>query len=140
MSPPSRREMKNRLERLALSVLHHRLAICRLPADAALPAWCVDAQWYSVTRTEDELSVVVPEERIPPSLTAEIERGWRALKVQGPLEFSMTGVLANLSVPLADGGVSIFAISTYDTDYILVRSSDLDRAVAILREQDYAIQ
>lgn len=126
-------------ERLTLSVLPHRLAICRLSAGAALPAWCADAPWYSVTRTDDELSVVVPEERVPASANAEVDPGWCALKVHGPLDFSMTGVLANLSAPLADAGISIFAISTYDTDYILVRAGDLDRAVSVLRAHDYVV-
>lgn len=129
-------------ERLTLSVLSYRFAICRQPAGTSLPAWLESTSWYSVTRTEDELSLVVSEEDLPAGTVwdAEIERGWRGLKVHGPLDFNMTGVLANLSGPLADAGISIFAISTYETDYLLVRAGDLDTAIAVLRECGYVIR
>ena len=77
-----------------------------------------------------ELSVVLPEENVPADWLAE--RGWRCLKVQGPLDFGLTGVLASLTVPLAGAGIPIFAISTYDTDYFLVHDADLSRAIEAL--------
>ena len=79
-----------------------------------------------MTRTEDELSLVVPEEKVPEVWKAE--RGWRCLKVEGPLDFGLTGILASLANPLADAGISIFALSTYDTDLILVPERELEQA------------
>ncbi|MDX1620452.1 MAG: ACT domain-containing protein [Nitriliruptorales bacterium] len=85
----------------------------------------------SVTRTQAELSVVVPEVALPEGV--EAERGWRLLKVRGPLEFSLTGVLSSLLQPLADADVPVFAISTYDTDWLLVRGDRLPAALEALR-------
>jgi hypothetical protein len=109
-----------------LRVLPGRYAVCRLDADGVAPA-----AFFSVTRTADELSVVCAEEVAPEG--AKCERGWRILQVAGPLEFSLTGVLAAIAMPLAKSGVSIFAISTFDTDYVLVKEEALERAVEALR-------
>jgi hypothetical protein len=116
-----------------LSVLPERLAICRLSASARVPSWALELHetLISITRTADELSIVCPEAVVPPEV--QVERGWRALKVPGPLPFELTGVLAGLATPLAAAGISIFAISTYDTDYVLVRAGDLERALAALQ-------
>lgn len=111
---------------LTLSVLPERLAVCRLPHDEVIPDWVFATSFWSVTRTDEELSLIVPEEFVPSSWKSE--KGWRCLKVLGPLDFSITGVLASVSTPLAQAGLSIFAISTYDTDYVLVRHGDLERA------------
>lgn len=126
---------------LSLSVLPYELAICRLPPDATLPAWVDKAPFCSLTRSPEELSLVCPAEAIPPELPSDllIERGWRALKLVGPLDFSLTGVLAGLATPLAQAGVSVFAISTYDTDYLLVRSVALERAIQALAESGYTL-
>jgi len=115
---------------LTLTVLPERLAICHLPPEAPLPEWLARAPFWSVTRTAQEPSIVLPEENVPASW--EAERGYRCLKVLGPLDLSLTGVLASLAVPLAEAGVSIFAISTCDTDYVLVREDDLERAKGVL--------
>lgn len=104
-------------------------AILRLPADADVPAWAWPA-FSSVTRTIDELSIVALESRLPAGIHAE--GGWRVLEVAGPLEFSQVGVLASLTSPLAAAGISIFALSTFDTDYLMVRDTDLDKAVEAL--------
>ena len=115
---------------LSLSVLAGELAVCRLPADAPAPAEPDErGSLFSVTRTATELSVVCPVSAAPEGAT--VETGWRALVVAGTLEFAMVGILSRLSSALADAGVSLFAISTYDTDYLLVQ--DLDGAVAALR-------
>ena len=84
----------------------------------------------SVTATEDELSVVCPASAVPDSVTAD--RDWRVLKVAGPFAFTTVGVLASLTTPLAQAGISMLAIATYDTDYLLVKSESLDAAVAAL--------
>jgi hypothetical protein len=111
-------------------ILPDRLAVCRLPADAPFPEWTRPGDLLALVRTRDELSIVCAERYVPPEVRAE--RGWRAVMVQGPLEFSLTGVLASLAVPLARAGVSVFALSTFDTDYVLVKEDALDRAVAAL--------
>jgi hypothetical protein len=103
-----------------------RYAVCRLAADADVPA-----AFFSVTRTPDELSVVCAEDLAPHG--ARCEGGWRIFQVAGPLEFTLTGVLAAIAAPLANASVSIFAISTFDTDYVLVKEEKLARAVEALR-------
>jgi uncharacterized protein len=118
---------------LRLSVLEHRLAVCRLEPRAEIPKWVSGAPFFCVTRTAGELSVICPEERIPAGTPCE--RGWRALEVEGPLEFGLTGVLASLAVPLAESEVGILAIATYETDYVLVQESQLDLAAQALRER-----
>lgn len=109
------------------------LAICQLDASAAIPSWARGAggPLVSVTRTGDELSIVIPEHAVPRSVRCE--GGWQAMSVRGPLEFSLAGVLAGLSAPLADAGVPIFVVSTFGTDWLLVRADDVDRAVDVLR-------
>jgi hypothetical protein len=121
---------------LRLTVLQERLAVCRLPPAAAVPAWATGTL-TSVTRTPEELSVVCPEDVVPEAITAE--RGWRCLRVAGPLDFALTGVLAALSQPLAGAGVPIFAISTYDTDYLLVKENRLTAAAAALERAGHSV-
>jgi hypothetical protein len=125
------------MQQLSLSLIPERLAVCRLGPEEQIPDWVFSAPFWSVTRTDDELSLILPEHSIPSSWKAE--KGWRCLKVLGPLDFSLTGVLASLSTPLADAGVSILTISTYDTDYLLVRSDDLERAKDVLTEHGHRI-
>jgi len=122
---------------LQLRVLPETLAVCRLEPEDALPAWAAQGAFWCIARTPDELSVVCEQARVPGGVRAE--GGWRALKVQGPLDFSLTGILAGLANALAEAGVSIFALSTFDTDYILVKEGSLGAAVAALREQGHAI-
>ena len=110
------------------------LAVCRFPADAPLPVWVLHAEaaFWSLTRTPDELSVVCAEDDLPPSVDSHVERGWRAFQVEGPLPFTLTGVIAGLTAPLAEAGVPVFVISTYDSDVLLVKAADLDRAREVL--------
>ncbi len=123
---------------LTLTVLPERLAVCQLPTTVPLPAGLHDLPFWSLTRTPTELSLVVPETHVPPGCTAEL--GWAGLRVEGPLDFALIGILAGLSATLAQAGVSIFALSTYDTDYILVRSADLPAARAALLAAGYRLQ
>jgi uncharacterized protein len=124
--------------RLALHVHPGLYCICRLWPDEPMPAWTALASFCSLTRTGKELSIVCNQEAVPPDVRAE--RNWRLLGVQGPLDLSMVGVLAGLATTLATAGVSIFAISTFDTDYLLVRDDDLHRALDALREARYAVR
>lgn len=114
-----------------------RFAIARLPPDAAWPKWASSGEFSSLTRTLNELSVVCEAAAVPDGV--EAERGWRALEVQGPLDFSEVGILASLALPLKDAGISIFSVSTYDTDYVLVRDGDLETAVAVLEGAGWAV-
>ncbi len=122
---------------LALTVLPGGYAVCRLPADAAFPAWAA-GDLLSVTRTADELSVVCHEEAVPGGVRCV--RGWRCLRVAGTLDLSLVGVLASLLVPLAEAGVGVFALSTFDTDYLLVRDRDLARALQALQTAGHALK
>jgi len=115
---------------LRLRVLPGRLAVCRLPADVPPPDWATAGQLVSVTRTAGELSVVCPEEAVPAGVVHEA--GFRALEVAGPLDFALTGIVAALAAPLAQAGVPIFVLSTYDTDYLLVREMSVEQACAAL--------
>ena len=122
---------------LQLTVLPGRLAVCRLAAGSPMPAWAMSDVFLSITRTADELSIVCRQEHLPTGITAE--RGWACLKVAGPLDFALTGVLVGLAAPLADAGISIFAVSTYDTDYLLVKEADLPAAIDTLEGAGHRI-
>jgi hypothetical protein len=121
-----------RPDTLTLSVLPGRLAIARMPADAALPAPPAGAAaLWSLTRTADELSLVCDEAAAPRD-AQRVERGWKALHVHGPIPFDVTGVIAGLTTSLATAGIPVFVISTYDTDYLMVREAHLERALEVL--------
>jgi len=119
---------------LALDDLY---AIVRLHPDAGLPRWATTGHFWSVTRSDSELSIVCREDDVPPDASAE--RGWCAFEIAGPLDFSLTGVVASLVTPLADAEVPIFVLSTFDTDYLLVREADLARAVEALQDAGHSI-
>ena len=115
---------------LTLSVLPETLAICRLEREASVPEWAM-GEFVSITRTSDELSIVCHERDVPSGVKAD--RGWRALKIEGPLDLALTGVLASIAVPLAEARINIFAISTFDTDYVLVKADRVTEAIGVLR-------
>ncbi len=118
---------------LRLSSLPGVLAVCRLNPGDPLPAWLdLSRDFVSVTRTGEELSIVCAASVVPADVTAE--RDWRAIMVEGPLDFALTGIMARLTAPLAAAGISIFALSTYDTDYLLVRENMFSRALEVLAE------
>jgi hypothetical protein len=106
-----------------LTVLAQQAAICRLDSGEEFPLWLQKDEFTAVVRTPEELSVVCAESSVPGHVKAE--KGWRILKVRGPLEFTQVGVLSAIIVPLAQAGVSIFTVSTYDTDYVLIKGSTL---------------
>jgi hypothetical protein len=113
-----------------LTLLPQMFAICRLPPDAAVPAWATSGALTSVTRTSAELSIVCAQASVPTGVQAEPH--WRCVAVAGPLDFSLTGIMASLAAPLAAAGISLFALSTYDTDYLLIKDDQVARAVAAL--------
>ena len=122
--------------RRVLSLHPERFAVCRFAPDDPLPAWVfhAGATTWSLTRTPREQSLVCPEADLPPSVE-RAERGWRAFEIAGPIPFDETGVLAGLTAPLAAAGIPVFAISTFDTDLLLVREAHLERAVAALADR-----
>ncbi|EAX48395.1 conserved hypothetical protein [Thermosinus carboxydivorans Nor1] len=93
--------------------------------------------FFSITKTVDELSIVCPEGVVPENVLCE--KGWKILKIQGTLDFGLVGILAMVSTALARAGISIFAISTYNTDYILVKDRDFNSAVDILRNEGHEV-
>ena len=124
--------------RFNLTVLPGSFAIVRLAADASLPRWATQGEFFSATRTGDVLSVVCAADQVPSGVATVT--GWRALKVKGPFALSEIGVLAALAVPLAEAKVSLFAISTFDTDYLLVREEQLSAAIAALKGAGHRIE
>jgi len=122
---------------LSISVLEEVFAICRLDPEVPIPDWAMVGSFHSITRTKDELSVVCSDLRVPRGTVCN--RGWRCLKIEGLLDFSLTGILAPLATALADAGISIFSISTYNTDYIMVQEPDLEEAVSVLVKMGYEI-
>jgi uncharacterized protein len=115
---------------LKYRALLERLAVCRLAVDAPFPTWSLEGGFFGVVRTHDEVSIVCSEDRVPESVLAE--RGFVALKLEGPFPFSMTGVLASFLLPLAEAQIAIFAISTFDTDYVLIKQENLEQAILAL--------
>lgn len=122
---------------LTLSVMEGRYAIAKFPCGAEIPAWALGSAFFSVTRTLEELSVATTETNVPAELDAS--RGWRMLKVHGPLAFDEIGVVAALANPLTRVGVGIFVISTFDTDYLLVQQEEIPVAVETLEHAGHKI-
>ena len=122
---------------MTLDVLPGQYAICRMSANAAPPTWAAGGAFASITRSSSELSIVCASDAVPAEVTAQ--RGYRGLAVRGPLDFSLVGVMATLAGVLAAASVSIFVVSTYDTDYLFVRETDFDRATAALRAGGHTV-
>jgi putative acetyltransferase len=123
---------------LPLLVLNDTFAVTRLSGDASIPSWAIAGGFFSITRTPDELSIVCRQASVPPGVVCE--RDWRCLRVAVAIPFSVVGVLAGLTAALADAGISVFVVSTFDTDYLLVKAADLGRAIDILRRRGHTIQ
>ncbi len=120
-----------------LTLLPERFAISRLAADASIPAWATQGPFFSVTLTGDELSIVSELARVPAGVQSQ--PGWRILKVHGPFVLSEIGVLSALAAPLAEAKISLFAISTFDTDYLLVAAETLSAAIYALGQAGHTI-
>ena len=122
--------LREMAQELVLSTLADPLAVVRLPGNAVVPDWATRGIFCSITRTPHELSIVTSFADVP--ATEQREGPWTAFMVHGPLDFALTGILSKISGALANAGVSIFAISTFDTDYVLVPSADAERARSAL--------
>jgi hypothetical protein len=123
---------------LTITVHREKYAICRLSPGASLPAWAAGTRFLSVTRTVVELSVVCEDAMVPEAAHAERDR--RLLQIEGTLAFALTGVLASVAEPLAKAEISIFAVSTYDTDYLLVSGKDLQHAIQVLEAAGHTVR
>ncbi len=125
--------------RLTLTLLADEFAICRLPPDAPIPAWADSPPFSAITLTSEELSITCARAAAPENVQAQL--GWRCLKVEGPFDLSTTvGVLAALAEPLAQAGVSLYVVSTFDTDYLFVRGEQVDLARATLIRRGHTIR
>ena len=123
---------------LPLEVLPDLLAICRLPPDTALPAWATaPGPFLTISRTSEELSITTAQAAVPSGVRCE--RDYRALRVRGTLPPDLVGILVSIAEPLAQAGLSIFAISTYDTDYVLVKARDLPAALEALQRAGHQV-
>ena len=107
-------------------------AVCRLAGDSAIPGWALRGELFSVTRTADELSIVCPADQVPDDV--KFEGGWACFKLEGPFPFALTGILSSFIAPLAEAKIPIFAISTFDTDYVLVKEEMVEAAIGALRK------
>jgi hypothetical protein len=123
---------------LILDLLPTTFAVALLDPGARIPVWAEGNDLVSVTRTQSELSVVCQESAVPPEV--ESQRGFRCLRVSGPLDFFECGILASLASPLADSGTSIFTLSTYRTDYLFIQGKDLASAIAALSAAGHTIR
>ncbi len=123
--------------RLKLILMSDPLAICRLGPESGLPEWALSSPYWSVTKTPDEISVVCPESVVPNGVAAS--RGWRALRFEGPLPLDQTGILASVIGPLANARVSVFAVATYDTDYVLFPAAQRVAAIAALEAAGHSV-
>lgn len=124
--------------KVVLSVLADRYAICRLDPGARMPELRRSDRLVSITRTDEELSVVCREEVAPAA--ARCDKGWRCLRVGGPLDFSEVGIIASLAGPLSEARIGIFVVSTYETDYLLVKDDELAAAMRILAQAGHTVK
>lgn len=123
---------------MQLEILSMVLAICRLEPKNPIPSWAMHSEFFSIAKTSEELSIVCSQENVPEGV--RIEKGWRCLKVKGPLDFGLTGILASLANPLSAANISIFAISTFDTDYLLVKEETLEKTLQVLIQAGHRLE
>ena len=123
---------------MRFTLLDGLFAVARLDADAEIPPWAHRGAFTTITRTPHELSIVCDEGGVPDEVAAE--RGWRCLGIDGPIAFETTGVAARFTGALAACGISIFVVSTFDTDYVLVKAAKAEAAVEALRDAGYDVK
>lgn len=124
-------------DKFTFEVLPNSYAVCQLRPEQPVPLRALQGEFFSITKTDGELSLVCETDRVPEGVTAEL--GWRILRIAAVLDFAMVGVLAVISGTLAREAIAIFAISTYNTDYLLVKEKDLKAAVSALRQAGHQV-
>ena len=122
--------------KFTIELFPDNFAICRLDHNAGIPSW-VRSEFVSITRTREELSIVCQQAEVPNDVQAE--RDWRCLRIAGQLDFSLVGVIAEITRILATADISVFVTSTYDTDYFLVRQQNVDQTVAVLQDAGHSM-
>ncbi|MGM7683327.1 ACT domain-containing protein [Cytobacillus sp. Hm23] len=122
-------------KKLKMKLLDGLYGVCRLDPTDKIPSWLNTEEFFTITKTSDELSIICNTNSIPNGII--YEKDWKIIKVEGPLDFSEIGILANISSTLATEKISIFAISTYDTDYILVQVAEIHNAIDALMKNGY---
>lgn len=121
--------------RLKLSILDQQYAVCQIQPGEKIPDWVFNSPFFSATQTYEELSLITEEKDVPEGI--KCEKGWACIKLEGTFEFSLTGVLTSIANPLAAHGISIFALSTFNTDYVLVKKEDLGQVIHILEKEGH---
>lgn len=124
---------------LDFTLLKDLYSIYRLKKDSAIPDWTYESEFYSLTRTKDELSIVCKQVANTMDDKIKIDSHWRILKINGPLDLSMIGIIAEISNLLKENKIPIFTISTYDTDYILVKNQNIDKVLTVLKNNGHKI-
>jgi uncharacterized protein len=123
---------------MKLKVLDSTFSVVKFPQTEKLPLWAIDSEVFSITRTDEELSIVCPSESLPANAVfTDVEHDWKCMKVEGILDFSLTGILASLANPLAENKISIFAISTFNTDYLLIKRDSIEKAKVVLQNEGH---
>ena len=125
------------MKKLGLSLLPHTYAVCQFHPDTHIPYWALLGDFVSLTRTHEELSIVCQQDNVPEDI--EAERGWRCLQVQGAFDFTVSGVNASLAIPLAEADISVLAIATYATDYLLFKEENLEQALQVLEQAGHYV-
>lgn len=123
---------------LTLSVLSGEYSVSRLEPNSPVPDWAWQGEFVNVSKTRDELSILCISSNVPDGVRCE--REWAALKLHGPFEFTLTGILVSVLEPLRVAGIGIFAVSTFDTDYVLVKRADLEAAIQALRKVGHNVR
>jgi hypothetical protein len=123
---------------MIFTLLPDTFAVVRMQSSEEIPEWAAGGPFLSITRTSDELSIVSREISVPAGVHAD--RGWRCLKLEGPIPLNTIGVAAEFTSVLAKAGVSVFPIATYDTDYVLVKGDRLERAADALRSAGHSVR
>ena len=126
------------MKTLSLALLPQKYAICQFHPDKHIPYWALLGNFVSLTRTHEELSIVCQQDNVPNDINAE--RGWRCVQVQGAFDFTVSGVQASLAIPLAEADISVLAIATYATDYLLIKEKNVERALQVLERAGHFIE
>ena len=126
------------MKKLNLSLMPHMYAVCQFHPDKHIPYWALLGDFVSLTRTHEELSIVCQQDNVPDEIQAE--RGWRCVQVQGAFDFSESGVNASLAIPLAEAEISVLAIATYATDYLLVKEENVEQVIQVLEHAGHSIE
>jgi uncharacterized protein len=125
------------MKKLSLALLPHKYAVCQFHPDKHIPYWALIGNFVSLTRTPEELSIVCQQDNVPDDIQAE--RGWKCVQVQGAFDFSVSGVNASLAAPLAEAEISVLAVATYSTEYLLIKEEDVERALQVLEHAGHCV-